>query len=132
MGTRTIEFKLDDDLLGDAYFEAKKAGQTLDEFVATAIAEKVKGARAQASSAASSNGKSETVLETALDRARVRKKGDQFTVRELYSREEWEKLTSGDRKSLGKQFRREAEAGKSQIARHVGRNDANQAIYSRV
>jgi uncharacterized protein DUF1413 len=122
---RAIQLVIDDDVLTNALIEAKKRGQTLDELVGEKLKEvgEAKG---------SADVRSETALAQALDRARAKEKGARFTVPELFPREEWRLVASGDRKTLGKLFRREAEAGKSPIARHVGRNKTNQAIYSRV
>ena len=100
-------------------------GQTLDELVT----ERLKGVGETNGSAEL---KSETALAQALDRARAKEKGAEFTVRDLFSRDEWLHVATGDRKTLGKLFRREAEAGKSPIVQHVGRNEMNQAIYNRV
>jgi hypothetical protein len=122
---RAIQLMIDDEVLTNAFVEAKKRGQTLDELVSEKL-------REMGDANGSADLKSETVLAQALERARAKEKGARFTVPELFSRDEWRFIAAGDRKTLGKLFRREAEAGKAPIARHVGRNEMNQAIYSRV
>jgi len=109
---------------------ARFHGQTLDEFLAEAIAKQLKEAQERTSAPASLNGKAETILELALERARAKETGERFTVRELFSRDEWQGFSSGVRKTLGKNFRRDVEDGRSPIARHVGpkRNESGHLL----
>lgn len=53
--------------------------------------------------------------------------GQKFMINELYDEEEWKTLPAGLRKKVGKTLKHELET--KELAKHVGRNSANMAIY---
>ena len=69
------------------------------------------------------------LVQTAISAANKIEIGKIFHLDELFTPDEWESLGPGDRKSLGKIFRREIE--EEGIAEHVGRTSANKAKYKR-
>jgi hypothetical protein len=122
---RTIQLDLSDEVLSDALVEAKRRAISLDDLVA----ESLKRISGQNGSGVPNSKDTATLVELALERARARKKGDQFTVPDLFSRDEWQRVTPGNRKTVGKLFRREVAAGKHPIAIFLKRNQVNQAVY---
>jgi hypothetical protein len=72
------------------------------------------------------------MLTELTNQARALPAGKEFHLSELCPGAEWEALTSGERKILGKRFRGAVEASTPPIARHVGRTSNNQAIYRRI
>lgn len=70
----------------------------------------------------------ESAKEIALARAAARNGGSEFTLEDLFSREEWAAVPA--RKSLGRYFRKDAE--KTKLVEHVGKTDTNHAIYRRL
>lgn len=121
---REMQITLEDNVLREALVEAQKRGITLDEFVDYALSEAVK---MNDSAQLPSN-----PVGTTVDRAKALKKGNHFSVPELWEETEWERLPSGVRKSIGKNFRRIVEDPNAPIARHIGKTQTNQAIYERV
>lgn len=69
------------------------------------------------------------VLEACLKKVRKLKVGEMFTLDDVISPQAWDAMSSGDRKSFGKRFRKEAES--AGLAEWETRNSANKAIYKR-
>ena len=57
--------------------------------------------------------------------------GVEFHLDDVCDKADWEALTPGERKILGKSFRKAVESHIPQIAEHVGRTSGNKAIYRR-
>lgn len=55
---------------------------------------------------------------------------DEFILEDVVSAESWTALSTGDRKSFGKRFRKKAEASK--IAEWVRRTSGNKAVYRKL
>ena len=56
--------------------------------------------------------------------------GEEFLVEDVIPAEIWQSMTSGDRKSFGKTFRKQA--AQSGLAEWVSRNSGNKAVYRRL
>lgn len=69
------------------------------------------------------------VLEACLKKVRQFKVGEIFTLDDVIPPQTWGSMSTGDRKSFGKRFRKEAES--AGLAEWVTRNSANKAIYKR-
>lgn len=69
------------------------------------------------------------VLEACLEKVRQLKVGEMFTLDDVISHQMWDSMSTGDRKSFGKRFRKEAES--AGLAEWETRNSANKAIYKR-
>lgn len=69
------------------------------------------------------------VLEACLKKVRQLKVGERFTLDDVISPQTWDSMSTGDRKSFGKRFRKEAES--AGLAEWETRNSANKAIYKR-
>ena len=65
----------------------------------------------------------------AIDKAKDLAKNSEFSLDDVCPLETWSKLSSGERKSLGKTFRQKIEEAK--IARWDRRDSGNKAIYVR-
>ena len=72
------------------------------------------------------------ILANAISRAKSLTEGSQFLLADLVPAVEWELIGSGERKSLGKGFRKAVEGATPQLARHNGRTSSNKAIYVRM
>jgi hypothetical protein len=68
-------------------------------------------------------------LDTALQRARDKKAGAEFSLEDLFSEEEWARVPGT--RGLGRRFRTAVEAGDAPIARHVRKTVTNKAVYER-
>jgi Domain of unknown function (DUF1413) len=72
---------------------------------------------------------SEKGLAIALDRAKAKNAGDEFTLEELFSDEEWSRIPS--RRVFGRQFRQAIESTMPPVARHDRKTATNKAVYQR-
>lgn len=67
-------------------------------------------------------------MDDAVDRAFALKPGARFKLQDLYDKDDWATIPSPT--NFGRQFKQEVE--KANVARYVGKNSANQAIYERL
>lgn len=72
----------------------------------------------------------QVALETALERARAREVGNEFTLEDLFSDEEWDQIPA--RRVFGRVFRQAIEGTDPQVARHERKTPANKAVYRRL
>jgi hypothetical protein len=63
---------------------------------------------------------------------RTKEIGSEFKLIDLCTDEDWEALSGGERKSLGKGFRKAVEGMSLPIAKYVRRTSSNKAVYKRV
>jgi hypothetical protein len=69
------------------------------------------------------------VIQACLEKVRQLEVGEAFTLDDVIPPLAWDSMSTGDRKSFGKRFRKEAQnAG---LAEWETRNSANKAIYKR-
>jgi hypothetical protein len=69
------------------------------------------------------------VIKLALTKVQRLPAGQEFTLDDVIDQDAWQIMSTGDRKSLGKAFRKQAEA--SGLAAWSYRNSSNKAIYTR-
>jgi hypothetical protein len=119
--------EIDDSLLSKALMESQEQEVSLDTFINEALTAALAEPIAQPRKTVSID----TILQNAVEQAKSLKVGTKFLLADICSFEDWESLSSGERKSLGKGFRKTVEGSEPQIAEHVGRTSGNKAIYRR-
>lgn len=67
------------------------------------------------------------ILEASLDYVRALQPDFQFTLEDVIAQPDWDAMRTGDRKSFGKLFRKQAES--LGLAEWVRRSSGNKAIY---
>jgi hypothetical protein len=67
------------------------------------------------------------ILDESLARLREMKPDSEFSLEDVISSQSWEAMSTGDRKSFGKLFRKEAE--RAGLAEWQRRSSGNKAIY---
>ena len=68
-------------------------------------------------------------LELALQRAREKASGEEFSLEDLFSEEEWSRIPGT--RGVGRRFRAAVEDDGDQIARHMRKTTTNKAVYQR-
>lgn len=72
------------------------------------------------------------VIKRAINIARSKDVGSEFMLRELCTDDDWEALSGGEHKSLGKLFRKAVEGITPPIAAYAYRTSSNKAVYKRI
>ena len=72
----------------------------------------------------------DSIINQAIQNAGKKVSGDEFHINDVCSDQVWEQLSSGERKRLGRMFRKEVESKK--IATFLRRTTGNKAIYERL
>ena len=70
------------------------------------------------------------LVNQAIQNAEKKVSGDEFHINDVCSDQIWGQLSSGERKRLGRLFRKEVESKK--IAKFLRRTSTNKAIYERL
>jgi len=116
-----IMIDVEEPLMEKVLAECTLRGITLDSFASLAFKLPL-----MQSNAASS------LLPKLVASARALPSGSEFHLAKLCPASDWRAIGAGERKSLGKGFRKEVEGATPPIARHIGRTSNSQAIYQRV
>jgi hypothetical protein len=122
-----LVLNVEDILLSRVLPAALNRGQTLDAYVTEALKAMIENATVPPV-----NSDLGGLLAQLLERATAIKPDKQFYLDEICTPDEWNALSNGARKSLGKEFRKAVENPQSPIAHHVGRTSSNKAIYQRI
>lgn len=120
--------EIDDALLLKVLLDSQERKVSLDTFINEAL-----NAALGASTTLATHKpvKVEDIINSAIERARTKEPGSEFLLVDLCKEEEWEALSSGGRKSLGKGFRKAVESMTPPVATYVRRTSANKAVYQR-
>ena len=131
MNTVNINFSIENMLLGRVLDECLDQNKSLEVFISDALKAALNDDKKPL------EGKDnllERIIETAIEKAKAKPKAttddDVFHLDDLCSPKDWEALSSGERKSMGKLFRNRIET--MGIAKHAGRTNTNKAIYKRI
>ncbi|WP_062175091.1 DUF1413 domain-containing protein [Burkholderia sp. PAMC 26561] len=122
-----ILIDVEDSLLGKALNECETQNVSFDRFVTDAL----RNAIDELIEAEDKSTVADTVAK-AIEAARAILPGNTFHLDDICSPDDWSALNGGERKILGKAFRKAVETGSPAIARHIGRTSGNKAIYERV
>ncbi len=123
-----IIIEIDDSLLSASLIESQEQQISLDTFINEAI----KSTLAEPNSPIQKPISIDGILKNTVECAKQKAIGEEFLLVDICTNEDWNSLSSGARKSLGKEFRKSVENTVPQIAKHVGRTSSNKAIYKRV
>lgn len=74
----------------------------------------------------------ERIIEFALDIASTRAVGEEFLLHQVCGIDDWNSLSSGERKRLGREFRKAVENRAAHIAVFTRRTSGNAAVYRRI
>ena len=121
--------EIDDVLLSKTLIDVQEQEVSLDTFIAEALN------AALASPTPATPRRSvdvDDLIASAVESVRAVKVGTEFMLVELCAEKDWDALTGGERKSLGKGFRKAVESMDVPIARHVRRTSSNKAVYERI
>ena len=127
----TLFLNVDDSLLSRALLNSQEQGISLEAWVHEALKA---ASLSQAPDAPHKTVNVDSLISRLLEKARAVNIEGEFTLNELCDDSDWNALTSGERKSVGKAFRKALEDTHSHppLARFVRRNSANKAIYQRI
>ena len=119
---------LPEPLLARMLAETQARGTTMETFIAEAIAQALTTPEFTERKVVSVK----AVLAGLVDEAQKIRPGETFLVKDLCNPDDWNSLSAGERKNLGKSFRKKVEDKLKPIAKWVDRTSGNQAIYERV
>lgn len=74
----------------------------------------------------------EALIAHAISQVELKAPQSEFMLVDLCTEEDWEALSGGERKSLGKGFRKAVESQSPPIAAYVRRTSSNKAVYKRL
>lgn len=121
--------EIDDALLSRVLIETQEQEVSLDTFVSEALNS------ALASPIPIHVRKAvnvESLITDAVNRVNSKEINSEFMLIDLCTDEDWEALSGGERKSLGKGFRKAVEGMDPPLAVYVRRTSSNKAVYRRV
>lgn len=117
--------EVEESLLSKVLIECQKQKVDLDNFIKDALA-------ARLSNQELSNNISISVpdvLRKTCEKARAMPLGREFLLMDICDKSDWVSLSSGERKTLGKQFKKMVEGTIPPIAKYVRRTSSNKAVY---
>ena len=120
--------EIEDALLSKALIDAQEQEVSLDTFISDAV----NAALANPSpSLVRPPVNVEHLISSAVERACAKASGSEFMLFDLCAQEDWEGLSGGERKSLGKGFRKAVELMEPPVAVYLRRTSGNKAVYQR-
>lgn len=119
-----ITLDLDPDLAHEVIERARAKGEDVRSFLVELVADGLNARYPVKRKAMSPKQR----MDDAVDRAFALKPGARFKLQDLYDKDDWATIPSPT--NFGRQFKQEVE--KAGVARYVGKNSANQAIYERL
>lgn len=124
-----ILVKIDDATLLRALTESQEQEVSIDVFICDAL----NNSLAEPSSLSLRKPVNvEALIESAVEAACMKPSGVEFMLIDLVTNEAWEALSGGERKSLGKGFRKAVEARVPAVAEFVRRTSSNKAVYKKI
>ena len=120
---------MDDALLSRVLLDSQEQDVSLD----TVISEALNAALASPSPVSARKAVNvDDVIASAVDRVRTKEVGSEFMLIDMCTDGDWEALSGGERKSLGKGFRKAVEGTETPIAKYVRRTSSNKTVCERV
>lgn len=121
--------EIDDALLSRVLIDSQEQEISLDTFISEALNAALASPNPVPARKAVNV---DDLIASAVDRVRAKEIGSEFMLIDLCTDEDWEALSGGERKSLGKGFRKAVEGIEPPIAKYVRRTSSNKAVYKRV
>lgn len=122
-----IILTLDDNILSRVLLEAIEQESTLEDYLSDAIAQVLEIPVEKKAVV-----DIERIIETALHIAATKQVGDEFLLSDVCGVDDWASMGGGERKQLGKGFRKAVENRASHIAVFMKRTTGNKAVYKRI
>ena len=126
----TLIVEIDDALLSKSLIDAQEQEIPLDKFISDALSVALTSPLTPSTNHKAVN--VESVINSAVEGARRKDKGTEFMLVDICAGEDWDALSGGERKSLGKGFRKAVEGITPPIAEFVRRTSSNKAVYKRI
>jgi len=125
---------IDERLLGRVLAAGQAQGKGFEDFLEAALRTAVGEPVGQVSMPVqeSASASASALLMLAVQQAAAISAGTEFHLDDVCEIADWEALAPGERKILGKSFRKAVEGHTPPIAKHVGRTSGNKAIYQRL
>ena len=124
-----IVLEINEALLSKALISSQEQGMDLNTFLCEALDTAIVSKAPEPESLVLTT---DDLIAKVVDRARTKEVGVEFMLVDLCTTDEWESLSSGERKSFGKSFRRAVEDVTPPVAKYVRRTSSNKAVYERV
>ncbi|VVP47465.1 hypothetical protein PS850_05227 [Pseudomonas fluorescens] len=118
-----VTIQIQDDLLSTLLTQAQEVGSSVESFIEETLREALDQPVAE-------NTLVEGLLILAIQGVAKIKAKAEFSLDDVLGEGDWNLMTGGERKSLGRRFRKEAEG--SGIAKWLRRNSGNKAIYQKL
>jgi hypothetical protein len=115
-----VQIEIRDDVLAALLARSLENGSSVDELVDELLRDSLEQPIPEGVDLA-------RVLEATLEFVRTLQPDYQFTLEDVIAEQDWDAMTSGDRKSFGKLFRKQSES--LGLAEWVRRSSGNKAIY---
>ena len=120
---------IEDALLSRVLVESQEQEVSLETFINEALASVLAGGT-PAPVRKSVN--VEALIAHAIAQVETKEPQSEFMLVDLCTGDDWEALSGGERKSLGKGFRKAVESQIPPIAQYVRRTSSNKAVYKRI
>ncbi|KVC62691.1 hypothetical protein WI72_09600 [Burkholderia ubonensis] len=121
--------EIDDALLCRALTDSQEQEISLDTFISEALNAALASPNPVPARKAMNV---DDLIASTIDRVRKKEIGAEFMLVDLCTDEDWDALSGGERKSLGKGFRKAVEGVVPPIAVYVRRTSSNKAVYRRI
>lgn len=124
-----IFVEIDDALLSQVLIESQEQEVSLDVFISDALSQSLASPNPVPVRKAVNISQ---LIAGAVNRVYAKQIGTEFMLIDLCVEEDWEALSGGERKSLGKGFRKALEGMVPPIGQYLRRTSSNKAVYKRV
>lgn len=121
--------EIDDSLLSQVLIKSQEQNISLNTFISEAL-NAVLASPSPVPARKAVN--IDELIKSAVDRVHTEKIGSEFMLIDLCANDDWEALSGGERKSLGKGFRKAVENMDPPIAIYIRRTSSNKAVYQRI
>lgn len=118
-----VTIQIQDDLLAVLLARAHEASATVESFLDETLREALDQPVAESTIV-------DGLLLSAIEGVQKVEAGAEFSIDDVLEEEQWNSMTNGERKSLGRRFRKEAEG--AGIAEWLRRSTGNKAIYKKL
>lgn len=115
-----VSFEMKNDILAALLARSRENGSSIEDVIDELLREALEQPQVESVNVSK-------ILAESLANVRNMHPDTEFTLEDVVSKESWEAMSGGDRKSFGKLFRKETES--SELAEWKRRSSGNKAIY---